>query len=86
MYYEILLNFFLDFPHYASFAAVKLVMWWEEQFKGAFRKPSGLIGTACEDVTDVCIILLLTDLFILQFVIHRLYNSVILIVVVNNLR
>lgn len=36
----------LDFPRYASFAAVKLVMWWEEQFSAAFRKPSGLIGSA----------------------------------------
>jgi len=38
--------FHLDFPRYASFAAVKLVMWWEEQFSGAFRRPSGLIGSA----------------------------------------
>ncbi|XP_052121022.1 uncharacterized protein LOC113216088 isoform X2 [Frankliniella occidentalis] len=33
----------LDFPHYASFAAYKLVLWWEEEYQAAFRKPSGLL-------------------------------------------
>lgn len=33
----------LDFPQYASFAAVKLVLWWEDEFVAAFRKQSGLI-------------------------------------------
>ncbi|XP_068085155.1 uncharacterized protein KIAA0825 [Anabrus simplex] len=33
----------LDFPFYASFAAVKLVLWWEEAYIAAFRKPSGLL-------------------------------------------
>lgn len=27
----------LDFPRSASFASVKLVMWWEEEFIAAFR-------------------------------------------------
>ncbi|KAK3932514.1 Frataxin-like protein, mitochondrial [Frankliniella fusca] len=33
----------LDFPHYASFAAYKMVLWWEEEYQAAFRKPSGLL-------------------------------------------
>lgn len=40
----------LDFPRYASFASVKLVMWWEEQFKITFRKPSGLINSAAAEL------------------------------------
>ncbi|XP_059470698.1 uncharacterized protein LOC132193812 [Neocloeon triangulifer] len=34
-----------DFPRYASFAAVKLVKWWEEEFFSCFHHPSGLIET-----------------------------------------
>ncbi|KAK6617259.1 hypothetical protein RUM44_005590 [Polyplax serrata] len=38
----------LDFPRYASFAAVKIVTWWEAQFKSAFQKLSGLSGITSE--------------------------------------
>lgn len=31
----------LDFPRSASFAAVKLAVWWEEEYVAAYRKPSG---------------------------------------------
>lgn len=34
----------LDFPHYASFAAVKMVKWWEDEYLAAFNRPSGLQG------------------------------------------
>lgn len=33
----------LDFPRYASFAAVKLVLWWEEEFIAAYRHGSGFM-------------------------------------------
>lgn len=33
----------LDFPRYASFAAVKLVLWWEEEFVAAYRRNSGFL-------------------------------------------
>lgn len=33
----------LDFPRYASFAAVKLVLWWEEEFVAAYRHGSGFM-------------------------------------------
>ncbi|XP_043273786.1 uncharacterized protein [Venturia canescens] len=32
----------LDFPRHASFAAIKIVIWWEAEFLDAFRRPSGL--------------------------------------------
>ncbi|XP_015123677.1 uncharacterized protein LOC107045817 [Diachasma alloeum] len=32
----------LDFPRHASFAAIKIVKWWEAEFFIAFRYPSGL--------------------------------------------
>lgn len=32
----------LDFPRHASFAAIKIVTWWEAEFSAAFRHPSGL--------------------------------------------
>uniref|UniRef100_A0A0C9RUR4 KIAA0825_1 protein n=1 Tax=Fopius arisanus TaxID=64838 RepID=A0A0C9RUR4_9HYME len=32
----------LDFPRHASFAAIKIVKWWEAEFLIAFRHPSGL--------------------------------------------
>ncbi|XP_063226747.1 uncharacterized protein LOC134533250 isoform X2 [Bacillus rossius redtenbacheri] len=35
----------LDFPRYASFAAVKLVLWWEQEYVAAFRQASGLLET-----------------------------------------
>lgn len=33
----------LDFPRYASFAAVKLVVWWEDEFIAAYRHGSGFM-------------------------------------------
>lgn len=33
----------LDFPHHASFAAIKMVYWWEEEYFAAFRVTSGLL-------------------------------------------
>lgn len=33
----------LDFPRHASFAAVKLVLWWEEEFIAAYRHSSGFM-------------------------------------------
>ncbi|XP_024084874.1 uncharacterized protein LOC106674049 isoform X4 [Cimex lectularius] len=33
----------LDFPHHASFASVKMVTWWEQQYISVFGVPSGLI-------------------------------------------
>lgn len=48
-----------DFPRYASFAAVKLVQWWEEEFVACFHHPSGLMeppdsdgGVTSEDKCD----------------------------------
>lgn len=38
----------LDFPRHASFAAVKLVIWWEEEYVAAYRKSSGLFRTSNE--------------------------------------
>ncbi|XP_032680366.1 uncharacterized protein LOC116848405 isoform X2 [Odontomachus brunneus] len=32
----------LDFPRHASFAAIKIVTWWEADFATAFKRPSGL--------------------------------------------
>ncbi|XP_026295976.1 uncharacterized protein KIAA0825 homolog isoform X3 [Apis mellifera] len=32
----------LDFPRHASFAAVKIIMWWEADFQAAFERHSGL--------------------------------------------
>lgn len=34
----------LDFPQSASFAAVKVVMWWEDEFAAGFRRNSGLVA------------------------------------------
>lgn len=31
-----------DFPRHASFAAIKIVTWWEAEFLITFKKPSGL--------------------------------------------
>ncbi|EEZ98750.1 uncharacterized protein LOC658339 [Tribolium castaneum] len=33
----------LDFPRSASFAAMKLVLWWEEEYVAAYRKSSGFL-------------------------------------------
>ncbi|KAK4881862.1 hypothetical protein RN001_005181 [Aquatica leii] len=42
----------LDFPRYASFAAVKLVLWWEDEFVAGFRKSSGLIPKLNKVIDD----------------------------------
>ncbi|XP_021923191.1 uncharacterized protein LOC110831470 isoform X2 [Zootermopsis nevadensis] len=39
----------LDFPHYASFAAVKLVAWWEEEYVATFHCASGLLEHSSDD-------------------------------------
>ncbi|XP_055911935.1 uncharacterized protein LOC129945964 [Eupeodes corollae] len=38
----------LDFPRCASFAAIKIVVWWEEEYYAAYRKHSGLLHTETE--------------------------------------
>ena len=35
----------LDFPRHASFAAIKIVTWWEAEFTVAFKSQSGLSST-----------------------------------------
>lgn len=35
----------LDFPRHASFAAIKIVTWWEADFTAAFKRASGLSST-----------------------------------------
>ncbi|XP_043467980.1 uncharacterized protein LOC122502134 isoform X2 [Leptopilina heterotoma] len=39
----------LDFPRHASFAAIKIVTWWEAEFKVAFKGPSGLSSKSEEN-------------------------------------
>lgn len=34
----------LDFPRNASFAAVKIVLWWEDEYYAAYKKNSGLLN------------------------------------------
>ncbi|XP_018785482.1 PREDICTED: uncharacterized protein LOC108966843 [Bactrocera latifrons] len=33
----------LDFPRYASFAAIKIVLWWEDEYYASYQKHSGLL-------------------------------------------
>lgn len=40
----------LDFPRYASFAAVKIVLWWEDEYYAAYKKNSGLLHL--DEITD----------------------------------
>ncbi|KAG8037169.1 hypothetical protein G9C98_004491 [Cotesia typhae] len=42
----------LDFPRHASFAAVKIVKWWEAEFIIAFKYPSGLCISAQNNSSD----------------------------------
>ncbi|GJQ69311.1 hypothetical protein Trydic_g6444 [Trypoxylus dichotomus] len=42
----------LDFPRYASFAAIKLVIWWEDEYLAAFRKNSGFMRPVEENVDN----------------------------------
>nr|XP_003699217.2 PREDICTED: uncharacterized protein LOC100879507 [Megachile rotundata] len=41
----------LDFPRHASFAAVKIVTWWEADFQAAFKCHSGLTSASEHDAT-----------------------------------
>lgn len=41
----------LDFPRHASFAAIKIVKWWEAEFLIAFRYPSGLCISTEKDAS-----------------------------------
>ncbi|KAG7213003.1 hypothetical protein KM043_002340 [Ampulex compressa] len=43
----------LDFPRHASFAAIKIVTWWEVDFKAAFKHDSGLSSSKEESITSV---------------------------------
>ncbi|XP_037940493.1 uncharacterized protein LOC119673299 [Teleopsis dalmanni] len=38
----------LDFPRFASFAAIKMVLWWEDEYYASYRKYSGLLHTEKE--------------------------------------
>lgn len=38
----------LDFPRHASFAAIKMVTWWEAEFLITFKRPSGLTTVGCK--------------------------------------
>ncbi|KAL1117774.1 hypothetical protein AAG570_004089 [Ranatra chinensis] len=44
----------LDFPHHASFAAVKMVTWWEQNHISVFASPSDIRGTTAgeEDMSQ----------------------------------
>lgn len=42
----------LDFPRHASFAAIKIVTWWETDFTAAFKCASGLISTESETASN----------------------------------
>ncbi|XP_075215325.1 uncharacterized protein LOC142321215 [Lycorma delicatula] len=42
----------LDFPNHASFAAIKMVYWWEEEYFAAFRTTSGLLQENKDDKTS----------------------------------
>ncbi|XP_020709486.2 uncharacterized protein LOC105688635 [Athalia rosae] len=39
----------LDFPRHASFAATKIVAWWEAEFTTTFKESSGLSSTGMKD-------------------------------------
>lgn len=43
----------LDFPRHASFAAIKIVTWWEADFTTAFKRPSGLSSAENGSATSV---------------------------------
>ncbi|KAI4500810.1 hypothetical protein M0802_004021 [Mischocyttarus mexicanus] len=43
----------LDFPRHASFAAIKIVMWWEAEFLITFKRPSGLSTVKCKNSTEL---------------------------------
>lgn len=39
----------LDFPRNASFASVKIVLWWEDEYYAAYKKNSGLLNFSIID-------------------------------------
>jgi len=43
----------LDFPRHASFAAIKIVTWWEADFAAAFKRASGLSSSETEGASNV---------------------------------
>ncbi|XP_015188983.1 PREDICTED: uncharacterized protein LOC107073068 isoform X3 [Polistes dominula] len=43
----------LDFPRHASFAAIKIVMWWEAEFLITFKRSSGLSTVKCKNLTEL---------------------------------
>ncbi|XP_043499356.1 uncharacterized protein LOC122522360 isoform X2 [Polistes fuscatus] len=43
----------LDFPRHASFAAIKIVMWWEAEFLITFKRSSGLSTVKCKNSTEL---------------------------------
>lgn len=43
----------LDFPRHASFAAIKIVTWWEADFEVAFKRASGLSSTENGNASSV---------------------------------
>ncbi|XP_011634048.1 uncharacterized protein LOC105425139 isoform X1 [Pogonomyrmex barbatus] len=43
----------LDFPRHASFAAIKIVTWWEADFVAAFRRASGLSSSENGNMSSV---------------------------------
>jgi len=43
----------LDFPRHASFAAIKIVTWWEADFVAAFKRASGLSSAGNGNASSV---------------------------------
>lgn len=41
----------LDFPRHASFAAIKIVTWWEADFQAAFKYDSGLTRSVESEIS-----------------------------------
>ncbi|CAD7004473.1 unnamed protein product [Ceratitis capitata] len=42
----------LDFPRYASFAAIKIVLWWEDEYFASYQKHSGLLHAEWDLLTQ----------------------------------
>lgn len=42
----------LDFPRHASFAAIKIVTWWEADFSTAFKRASGLSSSEDDGIAS----------------------------------
>lgn len=43
----------MDFPGTASFASVKLVIWWEEEYIAAFKESSGFLKESFNKMNDI---------------------------------